>query len=409
MILITVVILYVASVAFAPFPHWRTYLLLWKHTLTDREPAVDRAARLGQIGLLLKHLALLPLWTGLWYLDELLYPSYRRQPVRPIFIFGQPRSGSTLLHRTLARDTSRFVAIRHLEWRFPYIAVQKLMTWLGLDRWAAAKSYWPDSEEGRQAARMHPNTLYDFEEDGIFFEECFLCHYFMLFRFPFVGLLSSLDDFSRLSPRDRRHVLAVHRKVLQKVLYLRHATETQFYLSKEVESMTKMAAIAELYPDATFITSARRSDEFLSSLLALIASSTRSKTGVDTSAIPSWKAVNIAKKLRDCRLQLTFLNTSVHRDRQICVPYRELCRDLPGTIAYIYDRLNIPPPPVDALATQPQQPSFESEGRGYTYHRSVFANFEKFDAFVAAVEREYDERRSPVGAAVRRATRSDSL
>jgi hypothetical protein len=401
MILIAIVVLYVASIAFAPFPHWQTYLLLWKHTLTNRERAVGRAARLGQIRLLLRHLVLLPVWTSLWYLDEWLYSSYRRQPVRPIFIFGQPRSGSTLLHRTLARDTARFVAIRHLEWRFPYITVQKLMTWLGLDRWAAARSYWSDSEEGRRAARMHPNTLYDFEEDGIFFEECFLCHYFVLFRFPFVDLLSSLDDFSRLSPRHRRHVLAVHRKVLQKILYLRHASETQFYLSKEVESMTKMAEIAGLYPDATFITAARRSDEFLSSLLALIESSTRSKTGVDTSALARWKAVNIAKKLRDCRLQLTFLNDCIPGDRQICVPYRELCRDLPGTIAHIYDRLNIPPPPAEALATPPQEPSFESEGRGYTYHRSMFANFEMFDAFVAAVEREYEERRSPVG--IRRA------
>jgi len=177
---------------------------------------------------------------------------------------------------------------------------------------------------------------------------------------------------------------------------VRRASEAQFYLSKEVESMTKMAAIAELYPDATFITSARRSEEFLSSLLALIATSTRSKTGVDTSAIASWKAVNIAKKLRDCRLQLTFLNECVDRDHQILVPYRELCRDLPGTIAYIYDRLNIPPPPLEAQATQPQQPTFESEGRGYTYERSRFANFEAFDAFVAAVEREYDERQVPV-------------
>ncbi len=396
MILICAIVLavYVAGIGLAPFPHWRTYLLLWKHTLTDRERAVDRAARLGQIRLLLRYLVLVPLWTCLWYLDECLYPSYRRQPVRPIFIFGQPRSGSTLLHRTLARDMSRFVAVRHLEWRYPYITVQKLFAWLGVDRWAGTTSYWSDGEEGRRAARMHPNTLYDFEEDGIFFEECLLCHYFVLFRFPFVDLLSSIDDFSVLSPRDRRHILAVHRKVIQKMLYLRHADETQFYLSKEVESMTKMAAIAELYPDATFITSARRSDEFLNSLLALIESSTRSKTGVATPAIPRWRTVNVTKKQRDCRLQLTFLHERIAEDQQIRVPYRELCRDLPGVIAHIHDRLNIPPPPVGSLGEAAGEPALE--GRGYTYHRSVFPGFEAFDAFVAAVEREYDEGRLTV-------------
>jgi len=394
-----IVIVYVASIGLAPFPHRPTYRLLWKQTLRNRERAVDRVARVRQIAWLLKHFLLLPLWTGLWYLDECLYPSYRRQPVRPIFICGQPRSGSTLLHRTMARDTARFVAIRHLEWRFPYIAVQKLIARLGLDRWAAKASYWSDTEEGRRAARMHPNTLYDFEEDGIFFEECFLCHYFVLFRFPFVDLLPSLDDFSQLSPGDQRQMLAVHKKVLQKILYLRHATETQFYLSKEVESMTKMAAIADLYPDATFITVARRSEEFLSSLLALIESSTRSKTGVDVSAIARWKEVNIAKKLRDCRMQLWFLNERIPEARQIRLPYRELRRDLTGILAHIYDRLNAPLPPAESLAVQPERPSPEGEAGGYTYPCSTFADFEAFDAFVAAVERGYEEKRLPAAVA----------
>ena len=398
MILIGAILaVYGVSIALAPFPHWRTYLLLWKHTLRNREPAVDRAARLGQIRLLLRHLLLLPIWTSLWYLDELLYPSYRQQSVKPVFIFGQPRSGSTLLHRTLARDTDSFVAIRHLEWRFPYIAVQKLLTRVGLDQWAATRSYWSDTDVGRKAARMHPNTLYDYEEDGIFFEECFLCHYFVLFRFPFVDLLPQLDDFSVLSARDRRHILATHKKAVQKILYLRGAGETRFYLSKEVESMTKMVELAELYPDATFIAPARPSDEFMSSLLALIACSTRSKTGVDTSAIPRWKAVNIAKKMRDCQLQLAFLDECIPEERQIRLPYRELCRDLPGIIAHIHDRLNIRLPdaslgaPLDRTALEGPD-----RDRGYTYNHAAFTGFEAFDAFVAAVEREYDDERMAV-------------
>jgi hypothetical protein len=405
-LIVSIVAVYAASIWFAPFPHWRTYLLLWKHVLTDREPAVDRAARIGQIRLLARHLALLPLWTFVWYLDECLYPSYRRQRVKPVFIFGQPRSGSTLLHRTLARDADRFIAIRHLEWRFPYITLQKLFTAVGLDRWAASKSYWSDSAEGRRAASMHPNTLYDFEEDGIFFEECFLCHYFMLFRFPFVDLLSSIDDFSVLSARDRKHILATHKKVIQKILYLRQAREDQFYLSKEVESMTKMEEIAELYPDATFVTSARYSEEYLSSLLALIEHSTQSKTGVHTAAIPRWKAVNIEKKLRDCRLQLSLLNERIPETRQICVPYRELCNDLPGAVAHIYERLNIPLPLIDWLPAA--EASRASDGQSFPYHRSVFSGFEAFDAFVAAVERAYDKERVLAGVSADRDSGRDS-
>src|SRR5262245_29463270 len=155
-----VVLTYVLSVYLAPFPHWPTYVLLWKNVLSNPEPEVHVRARLRQITLLVRYFLFLPLWTFLWYLDDVLFYAYKRQPARPVFIFGQPRSGSTLLHRTLASDEETFVALRHIEWRFPYITVQKLLASFRLESWVKNLNYWPNTEDGRKAAKMHPNTLY---------------------------------------------------------------------------------------------------------------------------------------------------------------------------------------------------------------------------------------------------------
>ena len=49
-------------------------------------------------------------WLG-FLLDELLFPHYRKTAVqRPVFITGIPRSGTTFVHRTLAKDP-RFTSL----------------------------------------------------------------------------------------------------------------------------------------------------------------------------------------------------------------------------------------------------------------------------------------------------------
>jgi hypothetical protein len=51
-------------------------------------------------------------WSGL-LADEVLYPEYRKEPVRePVFILGNPRSGTTFLHRLLSKDAATFTTMR---------------------------------------------------------------------------------------------------------------------------------------------------------------------------------------------------------------------------------------------------------------------------------------------------------
>lgn len=188
-IILLLLIIYVIGFIFSPFPYWKTYFTLWKYLLTSHSSVLNIRARIRQARFLAGYFFLCPLWTFLWYLDELLYPEYRKVQVKPVFIIGQPRSGTTFLHRTLADDRNNFVAVRHMEWRYPYISLQKLFHKFAFLKKSFQSSYWPDNTAGKLASKMHPNTLVDWEEDGIFFEECFLHHFFIFLRFPYPDLL----------------------------------------------------------------------------------------------------------------------------------------------------------------------------------------------------------------------------
>ncbi|MCW8830439.1 MAG: sulfotransferase, partial [Gammaproteobacteria bacterium] len=110
-----VLIAYVLGFMFSPFPYWKTYFILWRQILFVRSDVRRKISKGKQVRFLLRYALLCPVWTALWYLDELFFSAYKQQNVKPVFIIGQPRSGTTFLHRTLANDTETFVAVRHIE------------------------------------------------------------------------------------------------------------------------------------------------------------------------------------------------------------------------------------------------------------------------------------------------------
>ena len=71
-------------------------------------------------------------WIG-FFLDDILFPGYRRQAVRqPVFIIGPPRSGTTFLQRLLAQDEGRFSSMKSWEIMFaPSVTQKKFFAALG--------------------------------------------------------------------------------------------------------------------------------------------------------------------------------------------------------------------------------------------------------------------------------------
>jgi len=389
LIFFCLMLIYCVGVIFSPYPYWKTYIILWKTLLFHKEPAIGLRSRIKQAVFLLKYAGLCPLWTFLWTLDNILYPEYRKINIRPVFIIGQPRSGTTFLHRTLAFDNQNFLAIKHIEWRFPFIFIQKILFRFNFARKIVEKDYWSNSSAGRIASKMHPNKLSDWEEDGIFYEECFLHHFFIFLRFPYPHLLEYLDDFPALLEPVQDKILKTHNQVIQKIMFLR-GNDTKYYLSKEVTSHNKFPKLLKLYPDAKFIFCFRPSVDFMNSLVSLVRFSTKSKIGVDPMDIPSWEYVFTGRMQKDSELLIHLCKEKIKKNHQASLVFNRFTSNLVPSMEYVYGQLEF-------KLSQSYQKHLESlhqdqktRDRGYDYEKNIYKGFNNFDQFVKEIDLEFE-------------------
>ena len=68
-----------------------------------------------------------------FFLDGLLFPGLWKIDVRePVFMVGHARSGTTLTHRLMSKDTGRFSSFLLYECYFPSLLQKRLIRW-GID------------------------------------------------------------------------------------------------------------------------------------------------------------------------------------------------------------------------------------------------------------------------------------
>jgi hypothetical protein len=204
-------------------------------------------------------------WCGLW-LDDLLYPGYRRQEVRqPVFVLGNPRSGTTFLHRLLARDEGTFSWMQTWEILLaPSITMRKVLRAIiaidrrlggPLNRWLAAQ------ERGWQEQNvMHSIALREPEED----ENLLLHIWSLLAIWTWTALLDEARPYTyydtEVSQAENAHMMTFYRRCLQRHLYAGESdagrardTRAQVYLSKSPSFSPRIDAFLETFPDARFI------------------------------------------------------------------------------------------------------------------------------------------------------------
>ena len=192
-----------------------------------------------------------------WALDNLLFPRYRQVTVRqPVFIIGNMRSGTTLLHRLMAQDTANFSYFQTWELGFaPTITQRKIYTLIaridaalggllarllkGLDRRVLGQ------------IKLHPTGLFKAEEDDLLLLYVWSSSFAMgVFPFPdeVLNYILPFDDL----PEERERVMPFYKGALQRHLYFHHA-EDKHILSKNPVFSSRVDALYETFPDARFI------------------------------------------------------------------------------------------------------------------------------------------------------------
>ncbi len=407
-------LLYFLFVSLSPFPLWRNYWKLWGHVLFDYSVTLGFRARFRQALYLAHFLLLAPICGIFFLLDEIFFRDYRATSLSAVvIIFGQPRSGTTYLHRLIAEDSQNFAAVRHFEWRWPFISALKLFRLCHLDRLLENVNYWPKNLAGQRASLMHADRLGDWEEEGIFLEERMLSHYFVYRRFPYPRLLASLHAYNKLSESARAKMCREYRRVLRKIIYLKKPHIG--YVGKENESMRFYMQL--VIPELVAIGITRPSRDSLSSYVALSRTSTEAKLGVDPIHLQHWHKNNVWKRRQECRLmQRYFLRRQGAAAQTVLLHYELLMTDPESTLLALYARFAWQMPKnllgrFNGSRAQPyfyeiiREPGFEEYDRFVTecanYHRDLLAEF--------ALSRGFQLRGHNLRKTSLKATNSDSV
>lgn len=384
-----VAVLTTIGVAFVllPWPNARAAGTVLREVL--RAPAVTLRERLSMLGYLVRQATLLPLYLVFWIADEILARGYRKTPIEaPVFVIGQPRSGTTFLLRTLGEDRDRFISAQHLEWRYPSIVFWRLLERLGRREWLERRSYWPATPLGRLAERIHAHTLGVHEELGIFLEEKFLLHYFVFRRFPFPDVLEASSNYARLDERERGKVLDTLERVMRKIAFHR-GKPGAIWLTKENEAVALHEDLLARFPDARIIVLARPADDCLASYRTMSETCTTVKHGVDPTRIDGWERANMDFRLTECRQFVDFARRLLADPgrRVIALTYAQLVGDVEGTVRRIYRELGIELSAEYAATLERLGAAQRRRRAGYRNAAFHDPRFDFFDRFVAELER----------------------
>lgn len=197
------------------------------------------------------------IWIGLG-LDDLLYPGYRDLDLpRPVFIIGNPRSGTTFLQRTLARDQKNFHCLRTWEiFASPSITMRRLIR--SAVRFGRAvgvpiskrihrlERLWQDSD------RIHRLRMRAPEED----EYLFIHNFSTMKIWSFAALEEDANPYiyydEMVSQREKDRTMEFYESCIRRHYYY-HGGHKKQYLSKNPNFSPAVATLLERFPEAKFI------------------------------------------------------------------------------------------------------------------------------------------------------------
>jgi omega-hydroxy-beta-dihydromenaquinone-9 sulfotransferase len=278
-------------------------------------------------------------------LDYVFYPRHRRQAIdRPIFIIGNPRSGTTFLHRLLL-GAGDMAALELWEMLFPAITARKLLGGIvpRLDKLSPAK-YHPSD--------VHDTSLRGIETDDVawFFRTMdgpFAWAYFLAWQDTWGSELSrrafAIDG---ITAREERRFFDYYDACWRRNLTLKGANRV---LAKTSMLTMRLDAVLRRYPDCRLVYVVRDPVEVIPSGMSLL-------SGVLENGFDIWNRTNEDDQRRWVENLYQASSDMLRRfhdaysagripERNLCiVRYEDLINNLEPTMERILDFVEIKPP-----------------------------------------------------------------
>lgn len=279
-------------------------------------------------------------WVGRG-LDLLLFPEYRKQAVAaPIYIIGNPRSGTTFSHRLLSQDP-RFSYFQLFQTVFPAVSFYKLFAVVGtLDQKLGnpgARLLERLSRRGFKGwAKIHKTGPNEAESDEMLFVYAMLSPLLALL-FPHLDELPEAGFVDRLPAADRRKLMRYYRDCLQRHLYAAGAGKV--LLQKVALIAGRLQTIFEAIPDMRIVYLVRHPYEAIPSLISMFRVPWRSLAP---------EAYNDPQAMAGVAAMIFEYYRSILRFKRELPPgqffeirYRDLVADPLGCIENLYSRLGL--------------------------------------------------------------------
>jgi omega-hydroxy-beta-dihydromenaquinone-9 sulfotransferase len=277
--------------------------------------------------------------------DHLVYPRHRSQPIdRPIFIIGNPRSGTTFLHRLLL-GAGGMAAFELWEMLFPAITARKLLGRVvpRLDRLSPARYHSSD---------IHDTSLRGIETDDVawFFRTLdgpFAWAYFYAWQDTWGSALSRRAlGIEGGTERDKERFFRYYEACWRRNLMYKRCNRI---LAKTSMLTFRLDEVLERYPDCKLVYIIRDPVEVIPSGMSLLASVL--ENGYDV-----WNRTRKEDQERwienlyqaSCDMLRAFYQAQSSGripERNLCVVrYTDLLENLEPTIERILDFIEIEPP-----------------------------------------------------------------
>lgn len=281
-------------------------------------------------------------WSGLIF-DRIFYPKFKNVKIKePIFILGNPRSGTTFLHRLLAKDLHNFITMKTWEiFAAPSIMGRKIARKLAkLDRQIGKPGRKQLEEleiEVQKDNPIHKLAFWQPEED----DYLFLHIWSSLKAWIISGMLKEAKTytyFDKLMPqKDKDRILKFYKRCLKRHLFF-HKTKNKHYLAKNPNFTPMVGSLKKHFPDCKIIYLIRNPLQVVPSFISLMEE--------------QWKILDKPKDIENIRnyaiemakhwytYPLEIISKMPKNDYQI-IKLEDLSKDVKNTVKDFYHKFNL--------------------------------------------------------------------